>query len=164
MKKVVLSSLLSISGFFHGSHAWAGEGCPNRESRNIVEVAQAAEQFNTLLAAAQAAGLAETLASGQGLTLFAPTDAAFAKLPAGTVESLLQQPDVLRNILLYHVIAGVVPSSTAVELTEATMINGGKVEIRFEDGKLFLNESEVIVTDIQASNGVIHVIDTVLLP
>jgi transforming growth factor-beta-induced protein len=162
MKRMILGTLISVVLAQHGAHAFA-DGCPT-ESKNIVEVAQEAGQFNTLLAAASAAGLAETLATAQDITVFAPTDDAFAKLPEGTVESLLAQPEVLKNILLYHVVGAKVPASVAVGLTEATMLNGDKVEIRLEDGKLFLNSSQVIVTDIPASNGVIHVIDAVLIP
>jgi uncharacterized surface protein with fasciclin (FAS1) repeats len=134
------------------------------ETRNIVEVAQAAGNFNTLLAAAQAAGLAETLATTDNLTVFAPTDEAFAKLPAGTVDALLKDLPALRNVLTYHVIGSKVPASVAVTLTKATMLNGSDVAIRLDGKDLFINSSKVIVTDVPAKNGVIHVIDAVLIP
>lgn len=133
----------------------------------IVDVAAADGRFQTLLAAAGAAGLAETL-SGEGpLTVFAPTDEAFAKLPAGTVEGLLE-PDAkqqLTDILLYHVVDGKVMAADVVGLTTAPTVLGKDISISIKDGKVFLNDTiEVIITDIQASNGVIHVIDGVLLP
>lgn len=133
----------------------------------IVDVAAADGRFQTLLAAAGAAGLAETL-SGEGpLTVFAPTDEAFAKLPAGTVEGLLE-PDAkqqLTDILLYHVVDGKVMAADVVGLTSAPTVLGKDISISIKDGKVFLNDTiEVIITDIEASNGVIHVIDGVLLP
>ena len=134
------------------------------EERNIVEVAQAAGTFNTLLKAATAAGLAETLATTDNLTVFAPTDDAFAKLPAGTIEALLKDIPTLRDILTYHVVGAKVPASVAVTLTEATMLDGKKVNIRLEGKDLFINNAKVIATDIAAKNGVIHVIDAVLIP
>ncbi len=123
--------------------------------------------FDTLVAALDYAGLNGALNSAGTYTVFAPTDNAFAKLPAGLVQSLLtpQGKATLTDILKYHVIAGAaVPSSTAVTLTEATMLNGDKVAIKLVNGKLFLNDSQVIITDIKTTNGVIHVIDTVLVP
>lgn len=134
------------------------------EDRNIVEVAQAAGNFKTLLAAAQAAGLAETLATTDNITVFAPTDEAFAKLPAGAVDGLLNDLPALRNVLTYHVVGAKVPSEVAVTLTEATMLNGKKVSVRFDGENLFINDAKVIAKDIPAKNGIIHVIDTVLLP
>lgn len=135
-------------------------------SGTIPEVATEAGQFETLLAAAQAAGLVEAL-SGEGpLTVFAPTDDAFAKLPEGTVASLLrpENRDQLAEILKYHVVSGRVYSEAVVELDQATTLLGSDVAISVEDGKVMVNNSQVIATDIDASNGVIHVIDTVLMP
>lgn len=139
----------------------AGTQC---ENRNIVEVAQAAGSFKTLLAAAEAAGLAETLATTENLTVFAPTDEAFAKLPLGTVEGLLKDIPALKNVLTYHVVGARVPASVAVRLSEAMMLNGREVAIRFDGTDLFINESKVIVKDVKAKNGIIHVIDAVLIP
>lgn len=134
------------------------------EQRNIVEVAQDSGNFKTLLAATQAAGLVETLATTDNLTVFAPTDEAFAKLPEGTVDALLKDLPALKNVLTYHVVGAKVPSSVAITLTAATMLNGKTVAVRFDGRDLFINDAKVIVKDVQAKNGVIHVIDSVLLP
>ncbi len=131
---------------------------------NLVDTAVAAGQFTTLVAAVQAAGLADTLANGGPFTVFAPTDAAFAKLPAGTVEALLANPDKLRSILLYHVVAGKVYSGDVVKLTSAKTVQGSDVQIRTENGSVMVDGAKVVATDIESSNGVIHVIDTVILP
>jgi transforming growth factor-beta-induced protein len=133
-------------------------------TKNIVEVAQESGNFKTLLQAATAAGLAETLATTDNLTVFAPTDEAFAKIPPATLEALLRDIPALRDVLTYHVVGAKVPASVAVTLTEATMLNGKKVTVRFDGHDLFINKSKVIVKDIQAKNGIIHVIDTVLMP
>jgi uncharacterized surface protein with fasciclin (FAS1) repeats len=130
----------------------------------LVQTADSAGNFTTLLAAAQAAGLAETLSEGGPYTVFAPTDKAFNKLPAGTVEQLLENPDQLREILLYHVVPGRVLASDVVSLDSATTAQGSDVNIQVADGSVMINNASVIATDIEASNGVIHVIDTVILP
>ena len=134
------------------------------ESRSIVDIAVEDGRFNTLVAAVQAAGLAETL-SGEGpFTVFAPTDDAFAALPEGTVEALLADIPTLTNILLYHVSEGKVMASDVVELTSAMTVNGQYVDIAVEDGKVMIDNAQVVITDIEAANGVIHVIDAVILP
>lgn len=137
------------------------------ESNTIVDIAVADGRFTTLVAALQAAELVETL-SGEGpFTVFAPTDDAFAALPAGTVEDLLlpENKQALTDILLYHVVSGKVMAADVVGLTSATTVLGKDLTITVTDGKVFLNDNvEVIITDIEASNGVIHVIDAVLLP
>lgn len=136
------------------------------EVNSIVDIAVEDGRFNTLVAAVQAAGLAETL-SGEGqFTVFAPTDEAFAALPEGTVESLLEEPEAaLRDILLYHVAEGAVPAETVVTLESATTLQGEPVAIAVTDGEVVLNDSaNVIITDIEASNGIIHAIDAVILP
>ena len=137
------------------------------EKQSIVEIAVADERFTTLVAALTAAELVETL-SGEGpFTVFAPTNDAFAALPAGTVESLLlpENKQALTDILLYHVVSGKVMAADVVTLTSAPTVLGKDVTITVKDGKVFLNDTvEVIITDIEASNGVIHVIDAVLLP
>jgi transforming growth factor-beta-induced protein len=136
------------------------------EMGSIVDIAVADGRFTTLVAAVQAAGLAETLAGEGAFTVFAPTDDAFAALPEGTVESLLEDPSgALTDILLYHVADGKVMAETVVTLEFATTLGGEDVTITVTDGSVFLNETvQVIITDIEASNGVIHVIDAVLLP
>jgi uncharacterized surface protein with fasciclin (FAS1) repeats len=136
------------------------------QHRDIVRTAQSAGQFSTLLAAVDAAGLTATLKGRGPFTVFAPTDEAFAKLPAGTVESLLrpENREQLKAILLYHVVSGRVAAATARGLDAATTVEGRDVRIRTERGALRINDATVIGADVQASNGVIHVIDAVLLP
>ena len=136
------------------------------DAKSIAEIAAEDGRFNTLVAAVTAAGLAETLSSEGEYTVFAPTDDAFAALPEGTVEALLEDPEgALKDILLYHVAGAVVPAETVVTLDSADTLQGEAVSIAVEDGQVVLNDSAtVIITDIEASNGIIHVIDAVLLP
>jgi uncharacterized surface protein with fasciclin (FAS1) repeats len=136
------------------------------EQKSIVDIAVEDGRFTTLVAAVEAAGLAETLSGESEFTVFAPTDDAFAALPEGTVESLLEDPEgALKDILLYHVAEGAVPAETVVTLESATTIQGEPVAITVADGNVMLNDSaNVIITDIAASNGIIHVIDAVILP
>ncbi len=134
------------------------------ESRDIVDIAVEDGRFTTLVAAVQAAGLVDALKADGPLTVFAPTDEAFAALPEGTVEALLADIPTLTNILLYHVVDGKVMAADVVELSSATTLLGQDIAISLMDGKVMLNESEVIITDLETSNGVIHVIDAVLLP
>jgi uncharacterized surface protein with fasciclin (FAS1) repeats len=130
---------------------------------NIVEVASSAGMFTTLLTAAKAAGLAETLAKGGPFTVFAPTDEAFAALPAGTVERLLKDTEKLKAILLYHVVSGRVMATDVAGLTSATTLQGGALKIDTSHG-VMINDAMVVKADVAASNGVIHVINKVLLP
>ncbi|MGA3034963.1 MAG: fasciclin domain-containing protein [Terracidiphilus sp.] len=134
--------------------------------KDIVDTAVAAGDFKTLAAALQAAGLVDTLKGPGPFTVFAPTDEAFAKLPAGTVEDLLKPEDKekLTSILTYHVVAGKVMAKDVVKLHEAKTVNGQEVKITVEDGKVMVNNANVVKTDILCTNGVIHVIDAVLLP
>ena len=134
--------------------------------QDIVDVAVGAGQFDTLAAALDAAGLVETLKGDGPFTVFAPTDAAFAKLPEGTVETLLkpENRDQLTAILTYHVVPGRVTAAQVVKLSDATTVNGADVAIELNDGSVFVNDATVVKTDIEASNGIIHVIDTVILP
>lgn len=131
---------------------------------DIVDTAVAAGKFNTLVAAVKAAGLVDTLKSAGPFTVFAPTDAAFAKLPAGTVEALLKDPAKLKNILLYHVVSGKVTAAHVVKLKSAKTVQGSPVQIRVMDGHVMLDNANVVATDIETDNGVIHVIDSVILP
>ena len=130
---------------------------------DIVDTAVADGRFTTLAAALGAAELIETLKGGGPFTVFAPTDDAFAALPEGTVESLLlpENKQALTDILLYHVVAGNVMAEDVVTLTEAETVLGQNVSIKVDMGKVFINDSEVIITDIETSNGIIHVIDVV---
>jgi uncharacterized surface protein with fasciclin (FAS1) repeats len=132
-------------------------------SMNIVETAVAAGNFKTLAAALQAAGLVDTLEGDGPFTVFAPTDEAFAKLPPGTVEGLLQDKAKLTEILTFHVVKGVVTSADVVKLSSATTLSGKVASIDTRDG-VRIDGAKVIKVDIPASNGVIHVIDTVMLP
>ena len=134
-------------------------------TKDIVETATEAGSFKTLLTAVKAAGLVETLQGKGPFTVFAPTDAAFAALPAGTLDGLLKDPAALKKILLYHVVSGSVRSDQVVGLTSATSVEGSPVAIAVKDGTVYLNDSAKVVTpDVMASNGVIHVIDKVILP
>jgi transforming growth factor-beta-induced protein len=132
----------------------------------IVDIAIADERFSTLVTAVVTAELVETLSSEGPFTVFAPTNDAFAALPEGTVESLLQPENkqLLTDILLYHVVAGKVMAADVVGLESATTALGADISIKVEMGNVFINDAQVIITDIEASNGVIHVIDAVLLP
>ncbi|MEO6213922.1 MAG: fasciclin domain-containing protein [Vicinamibacterales bacterium] len=134
--------------------------------KDIVDTAVAAGSFKTLAAALQAAGLVETLKGAGPFTVFAPTDAAFAKLPAGTVENLLKPEnlDKLRAILTYHVVAGKVTAAQVGKMTSAKTVQGEMVKIAAAGGKVKIDMANVVKADIAASNGVIHVIDTVLMP
>jgi len=134
-------------------------------SQDIVELAVANGGFKTLVAAVQAAGLVETLKSAGPFTVFAPTDAAFAKLPAGTVDALLKDIPTLKAILTYHVVSGRVYAADVVKLSSALTVQGASIMIALDMGSVKLNGSSTVVgTDILTTNGVIHVIDSVLLP
>ncbi|HOE35518.1 MAG: fasciclin domain-containing protein [Chloroflexi bacterium] len=137
---------------------------PSPEPQTIVDVAVADGRFTTLAAALQAANLVDTLKGEGPFTVFAPTDDAFAQLPAGTVEALLADIPALTNILLYHVVPGKVLAADVVKLTSAETANSIPVQIKVVDGEVFVNSSKVVITDVEASNGVIHVIDSVILP
>ncbi len=131
--------------------------------KNIVETAIAAGSFKTLVAAVEAAGLVDTLSSKGPVTVFAPTDEAFAKLPKGTVESLLKDKAKLTSILTYHVVSGKVMSKDVMNLKKAKTVQGQDIMIDTKSG-VKVNNANVVKTDIETSNGVIHVIDTVILP
>lgn len=133
---------------------------------DIVDVAVAAGQFDTLAAALQAAGLVDTLKGTGPFTVFAPTDAAFAKLPAGTVDTLLkpENKDQLVGILTYHVVPGKVMAADVVKLSSAKTVNGADITVTHKDGVVRVDNAKVVKADIEAKNGVIHVIDAVILP
>lgn len=133
---------------------------------DLVDTAVKAGQFKTLAAALKAAGLVDTLKGHGPFTVFAPTDAAFAKLPEGTLESLLKpgNRDKLTAILTYHVVPGKVMAADVVKLSKAKTVQGSEAKIQLKDGGVQVDKAKVVKTDIQASNGVIHVIDAVLLP
>lgn len=141
-------------------------GAASARAADIVETAVAAGQFKTLAAALNGAGLVSTLKGSGPFTVFAPTDAAFAKLPAGTVENLLkpENKDKLTAILTYHVVPGKVMAADVVKLQEAKTVNGKPLKISTKGSGVMINDATVTKADIAASNGVIHVVDTVILP
>jgi len=158
--KIGLAVLALMAGFAGSVKA---ESMPDKD---IVDMAASAGSFKTLVAAVQAAGLVEAL-KGQGpLTVFAPTDEAFGRLPAGTVENLLkpENKDKLIAVLTYHVVPGRVTAGEVVNLDSAKTINGRSLKISAQEGKVMVDGAQVTATDIMASNGVIHVIDAVVLP
>ena len=132
----------------------------------IVQIAADAGTFHTLVAAVKAAGLAETLSGPGPFTVFAPTDEAFAKLGKDTIADLLkpENKDKLANVLKYHVVAGVVKAAEVVKLKEVKTLQGGSAAVKAADGKVTIDGANVVATDVAASNGVIHVIDAVILP
>jgi len=132
--------------------------------KDIVETARKAGSFKTLLAAVEAAGLTETLRGAGPFTVFAPTDEAFAKLPKGTVEALLKDVPKLKSILLYHVVPGCVLAADVLKLTEAKTAMGQSIAVKTGSAGVKVDGAKVVKTDIRTSNGVIHVIDSVMLP
>jgi uncharacterized surface protein with fasciclin (FAS1) repeats len=165
MKTLAITALASVSLLMAGTVLAAHHG-KDHDKKDIVDTAVAAGSFTTLAAALEAGGLIGTLKSEGPFTVFAPTDEAFAKLPAGTVENLLkpENKDQLVAILTYHVVPGKVMAADVVKLDSAATVNGADLVIRVEDGTVFVNDARVTATDIAASNGVIHVVDTVILP
>ena len=144
----------------------AGSTFAKTADKDIVDTAVSAGQFKTLATAISAAGLAETLKGPGPFTVFAPTDAAFAKLPAGTVENLLKPENKaqLTAILTYHVVPGVATAADVVKLDEAKTVSGKLVSVHASGGSVMVNNAHVVTADIPASNGIIHVIDSVLVP
>ena len=161
MKKLIpIGVVAAIAVSVAGAPATAR---PN-DDKNIVQTAQAAGNFKTLTKLVVKAGLAETLSSSGPYTVFAPTDAAFRRVPKSTLKSLAKHPAKLRAVLLYHVVAGRVPSSQVVMLKSAKTLNGKSVRIHTAGGKVFVNNAKVTKADVNASNGVIHVVNRVLIP
>ncbi len=164
-----LSALsLSAASFLYAGGCSTGDKAHSHATAkaDIVDTAVGAGSFKTLVAAVQAAGLVDTLKSEGPFTVFAPTDEAFAKLPAGTVETLLkpENKDQLIAVLTYHVVPGKVKAADVVKISEAKTVQGQEVEVKVADGKVMIDNATVVKTDIMTSNGVIHVIDTVILP
>ena len=165
--QVIITDIVADNGVIHviDSVLLPGEAEEEEEGLGtIVDIAVADGRFETLVTAVVAADLADTLSSDGPFTVFAPTDDAFDALPDGTVEALLDDIPALTDILLYHVVAGEVLAEDVVELQFAETLLEKDIEIRVVEGSVFLNDAEVIITDIMADNGVIHVIDAVLLP
>jgi uncharacterized surface protein with fasciclin (FAS1) repeats len=134
--------------------------------KDIVQVAIGNGSFETLVSAVKAAGLVETLQGNGPFTVFAPTDAAFAKLPKGTIESLLDDENALRSVLTFHVVPGKIGAADIVKANgaRAETVNGQTLEIEVRGGTVYVNGAQVVTADVAASNGVIHVIDAVLIP
>ncbi|MBA3976443.1 MAG: Nex18 symbiotically induced protein [Candidatus Solibacter sp.] len=149
MLTVMMMMVFAVSGAF---------------AADIVDTAVSAGQFKTLVTAVKAAGLVDTLKSAGPFTVFAPTDDAFAKLPAGTVESLLANPEKLKQVLLYHVVAGKVMAADVVRIKSAKTVQGSSATVKVKGGSVMIDGANVIRTDILTANGVIHVIDSVILP
>jgi len=146
--------------------AASGTTAVRAETRDVVDTAIAAGSFKTLAKALDAAGLVTTLKGAGPFTVFAPTDEAFAKLPDGTLETLLkpENREKLRRVLTYHVVAGKVMASDVVKLQSARAVSGDTITVKVEDGVVHLENATVTSADVLASNGVIHVIDSVILP
>ncbi len=136
----------------------------NAAAADIVDTAVSAGSFNTLVTAVKAAGLVETLKGAGPFTVFAPTDEAFAKLPAGTLDSLLKNPEQLKQVLLYHVVSGKVMAADVVKIKSAKTVQGSSAKVNVMGGDVMIDKAKVVKTDIVCDNGVIHVIDTVILP
>jgi len=176
MKSMICGLAMAAVAISGVAQAVAGECAQSRRHvrtvalaaapKDIVDTAVGAGSFKTLAAALQAAGLVDTLKGKGPFTVFAPTDAAFAKLPEGTVESLLKPENKakLTSILTYHVVAGKVMAKDVVNLDSAETVEGSNVTIKVVDGKVKLDDATVVKTDIECSNGVIHVIDSVIIP
>lgn len=158
---IVLAAAMVVS--FGVQSAKAGCGTCDK---TVVEAAVAAKKFNTLVAAVRAAGLAETLSGDGPFTVFAPSDEAFAALPEGTVAELIkpENKDKLVKILTYHVVPGKVMAKQVVGLSEAKTVQGSAVAIKVVDGTVMVDKAKVLKTDINCKNGVIHVIDKVIMP
>ena len=156
--------VLTVACALIGARA-ATAGCGTCD-KTVVENAANNESFSTLVAAVKAAGLAETVSGRGPFTVFAPTNAAFEKLPAGTVEKLLkpENKDQLVKVLTYHVVPGKVMAKDVVKLSKAKTVEGSEVAIAVNGGAVTVDNAKVIKTDVNSSNGVIHVIDTVILP
>ncbi len=175
MKHSMAITALTVSSVFLGGAMLAGAAPDHHGSKtattmsnraDIVDTAVAAGSFKTLAAALKAADLVDALKGDGPFTVFAPTDEAFAQLPAGTVETLLKPENkaLLQTILKYHVVSGKAPASKVLAMTSASSLNGQRLDITIDAGKVMVDNATVIKTDVMASNGVIHVIDRVILP
>jgi uncharacterized surface protein with fasciclin (FAS1) repeats len=159
-KLIPIAFVVAIAVSVAGSPATARQS----DEKTIVQTARTAGTFKTLTKLVRTAGLAGTLSKAGPYTVFAPTDAAFRKVPKSTLASLAKNRAKLRAVLLYHVVAGSVPSSEVVTLKSAKTLNGKSVRIRSANGSVFVNRSRVTKPDIGASNGIIHVVNRVLIP
>ena len=168
MTHKILSTKLILAAIFFSmvtfSIAFAAGNKTKDSEKDIVSIAVESGSFNTLVKALNETGLVEALQGDGPFTVFAPTDEAFAKLPEGTIESLLADKETLKSILLYHVVSGNYSSKEVANIDEAKTLAGKDVMITINNGSVMINNSKVTTADIKASNGVIHIIDTVLIP
>ncbi len=160
----VLAIFTLVLTFAINSKLNAGDNDKSTKEKDIVETAVDAGTFTTLATALSEAGLIDALKGEGPFTVFAPNDDAFKKLPKGTLESLLKDKEALKKILLYHVVSGNVTAKDVVKLRKATTLSGQDVKIEVSGNTVKINKSKVIAADVKAKNGVIHVIDTVLMP
>ncbi len=156
----VAASALAVASVASAAPA----GGSAKHGKNIVQTAVDAKQFTTLVALVKKAGLAGALSGKGPLTVFAPTDAAFAKLPKATLDALGKDLAQLKAVLLYHVVSGKVAAADVVKLTSAKTLQGASVKISVKGGKVFVDKAQVVTADVMASNGVIHVINSIILP
>ncbi|MCA8939575.1 MAG: fasciclin domain-containing protein [Planctomycetes bacterium] len=147
-----------------GKEVGGGEAPAKKQAKDIVDTAVEAGSFTTLASLLTKAGLVDTLKGDGPFTVFAPTDEAFKKVPAATLEALGKDPEALKRVLTYHVVAGKVMKDQAVKLSSAKMVSGDEAKIELKDGAAYIADSKIVKTDILASNGVIHVVDSVMLP
>ena len=161
---IALLAVVALATTAIGATASASSASRAGGDKNIVQTALAAGQFNTLASLLTKAGLVDTLSNGGPFTVFAPTDAAFAKVPKATLDALGKNPALLKSVLLYHVVAGSLTAADVVKLSSAQTLNGSRVLIKVEGGNVFANQAKVTTPDVMASNGVIHVINKVLIP
>ncbi|GHF46078.1 putative surface protein with fasciclin (FAS1) repeats [Deinococcus metalli] len=159
MKYIVLSATLLL-----GSTAFAGGGSAMPAGNTIAGIVSSDPNFSTLLAAVKAAGLVETLSSPGPFTVFAPTNAAFAKIPKADLDALLNDPAKLKAVLLYHVVAGRVTAAQVMGMSSGKTVNGASVRVSTMGNSVMINDATVTKADVRASNGIIHVIDTVMMP
>lgn len=159
-----IASLILVGTVTVGLTVMPVGAADHHADKDIVDTAVAVGSFKTLATALEAAGLVDTLKGKGPFTVFAPTDEAFAKLSAGTLEALLKDTEKLKGILLYHVVAGKVTASDVVKLKSAKTVQGSAAKISVHDGKVKVDEANVVKADVMTSNGVIHVIDSVILP
>jgi transforming growth factor-beta-induced protein len=161
---IALLAAAALAATTLGAFASASSASRSTGDQNIVQTAIAAGQFKTLASLLTKAGLVDTLATGGPFTVFAPTDAAFAKLPKATLAALAKHPAQLKSVLLYHVVPGSVTASEVVKLSSVKTLQGSSVLIKVNKGGVFVNQAKVTTPDVMASNGVIHVINKVLIP
>jgi transforming growth factor-beta-induced protein len=161
---LALLVVAAVAAVAIGATASASTASRSEGDTNIVQTAVSAGQFTTLASLLTKAGLADTLATGGPFTVFAPTDEAFAKVPKATLDALTQNPAQLKSVLLYHVVPGRVAAADVVNLSSAKTLEGRSLAIKVVDGSVFVGQAKVTTPDVMASNGVIHVIDSVLIP